>query len=77
VIQIELLVSRDKSQRHETPIHPSTFYVKTSQEKVLLTCAAYISMHLAKNKSKVNKIVGIRKILEDRNRGYVLSNLQM
>jgi hypothetical protein len=30
------------SQRHETPIHPSAFYVKMSQGEVLLTCAAYI-----------------------------------
>jgi hypothetical protein len=41
-IQVERLVSGDMSQRHETPIHPSTFYVKMSQEEVLLTCAAYI-----------------------------------
>jgi hypothetical protein len=41
-IQVERLVSGDMSQRHETPIHPSIFYVKMSQEEVLLTCAAYI-----------------------------------
>jgi hypothetical protein len=35
--QVKQLVSGDMSQRHETPIHPSTFYVKMSQEEVLLT----------------------------------------
>jgi hypothetical protein len=39
-IQVERLVSGDMSQRHETAIHPSTYYVKLSQEEVLLTCAA-------------------------------------
>jgi hypothetical protein len=51
VIQVERLVSGDMSLRHETPIHPSTFHVKMSQEEVLLTCAAYITMHLAEKKS--------------------------
>jgi hypothetical protein len=51
-IQVERLVSGDMSQRHETPIHPSTFYVKMSQEEILLTCAAYITMPLAEKKSK-------------------------
>jgi hypothetical protein len=54
-IQVQRLVSGDMSQRHETPIHLSTFYVKMSQEEVLLTCAAYITMHLAEKKSKHKK----------------------
>jgi hypothetical protein len=48
-----------------------------SQEEVLLTCAAYITMYLAENKSKHKKRVWIRKFLEERNRCCILSNLQM
>jgi hypothetical protein len=48
-----------------------------SQEEVLLTCAAYITMHLAEKISKRKKRVRIRKFLEERSRRCVLSNLQM
>jgi hypothetical protein len=63
-IEVERLISGDMSQRHETPIHPSTFYVKMLQGEVLLTCAAYITMHLAEKKSKRKKRAWIRKITE-------------
>jgi hypothetical protein len=63
-IQVERLVSGDMSQRHETPIHPSTFYVKMSQEEVMLTCAANITMHLAEKKSKPKKRAWRRQIRE-------------
>jgi hypothetical protein len=63
-IQVERLVSRDMSQRHETPIHPSTFYVKMSHEEVLLACAAYITLHLAEKKSNRKKRAWIRQIRE-------------
>jgi hypothetical protein len=68
----ERLVSRDMSQRQETPIHPSTFPVTTSQKEGLLTCAAYITIHLAEKKSKGKKNMWLRKFLEERNRRGVL-----